>query len=79
MHESEPKYEPTPIAIEAIALIAFVVFPAVGVGLAYGGLGPWAVAASAAVLAFVVQTQRLASMRAYMRTREGDLPPEIAQ
>lgn len=79
MHESKPEWEPTPISAVAIALIAFVVFPAVGVGLVSGGLVPWAIAAGGAVLVFVVQTQRLASMRAYMRTRSRELPPEIAQ
>lgn len=79
MHESKPEWEPTPISAVAIALIAFVVFPAAGVGLVSGGLGHWAVAAAGVVLVFVVQTQRLASMRAYMRTRDGDFPPEIAQ
>lgn len=79
MNESKTQWEPTPIAVEAIALIAFVAIPAAGAGLVYGGLGPWAVAAAGAALAFVVQTHRLASMKAYMRTHSGDLPPEIAQ
>lgn len=79
MHESKKQWEPTPISVGAIALIAFVVIPAAGVGLVYGGLGPWAVAAAGAALAFVVQTHRLASMKAHMRARSGDLPPEITQ
>ncbi|SHX98094.1 Uncharacterised protein [Mycobacteroides abscessus subsp. abscessus] len=79
MSESKTQWEPTPIAVEAIALIAFVAIPAAGAGLVYGGLGPWAVAAAGGVLAFIVQTHRLASMKAYVRARSGDLPPEITQ
>lgn len=56
----------TPIAPGMLMALMFVALPGIALGLNYGGLGPWALAAAGLALAFVIQTHRLPGMTEHL-------------